>query len=183
MAASASKKTKFEEFCPFKALQNTELKAANLVKVELMEMLKTMKRRMTSKRSFRNPWSVKLDRHVPYGIFLEFYKVFNDLRDKRGILTVHAEYKTKPAQMSHLDKPMFKRMVVAFVDKQRAKKLLGRLGIDTDQYFSKELNNGNLTAMIKINHETPLEFYYDGSSRKAVLSAGYKVVNEFGITI
>ena len=155
-----------------------KMDAWKLIEWHIHELLKSGHKRITTKQSFRNPWTISVSRLMHYSVFLEVYRCFRDRRPKYGFCVTKVRYKGKSQHE-------YKTIEIKFTDIGVAKELLRKFVSDLkeDDYASLFVKafSGGLRAEIVASEEKPIILFFKTQTHTVSFSAHYELKNKYGI--
>ena len=160
------------EFDSYKYLKEKKVDVVPILKDSIVVLLKSIKRRLSSRASVRNPWKVVVKHHIHRSIFIEFYRAIRDFKSEFG-RTISKTFDRKKnlkqivIQFNHIG-PLKYHLLQAVDD-----------SIVVTNYIKKSIVGGG-SAKIVVSAEKPFTFKYDLNKNSLTVNGVYEVVNRYG---
>ena len=154
----------------YEILKTKKVKTSVLLEWNFRSILKTVSRRITQRKKFKNPWTVLVSVDIHSSVYLEFYHAVKDYKIEFGRKVVVTRDK----------KNLIKEVKISFTHRGTLKFHLQQI-CNCEQIlpFEKKWSNGN-SAKIIVSEEKPAIFTFLKNKHKLTFSLHYKVLNKYG---
>lgn len=171
------RKFQYSVFDPFGAMKTIKIPVEVLIKDDLVDLLKMLKRRMRTTVTFNEGRTTQAEVRMNYRVFWELFRVFKDVEEKPILVEASGKrYSGKNKPYRTLEIKVFGHGLL--VDTMK------KLGVgNINQYLEKTFEVGFFTGKVQVSIEKPFEMTFSSTTRTATMKAHYQIVNEFGIVV
>ena len=147
-----------------------------IVEWHFRTVAETIKRRITFRQNFKNPWSIEILERVQRDVFISAFQAIRDYHIEYG-RTLHVERDNKgfgkvyTITFSHLGAFTYHLRKLGGIEKE-----------ELSSFFVKT-SNINGTAEVNVTTEKPAIFVYKCSTSVLKLTLSYSVKNKYGTVI
>ena len=157
----------------YERLKTKKTDTAKIIEWHFQTILKNIKRRITFRQRYRNPWHIEVTERIQRDVFIASFKAIRDYtvqfgttididKDRKGIATKYT------ITFNHLGAFKFHIHKLSNIEKDKIVK----------QYFKKMSNNGVAEVSVTDNKVATIEYKCSTSTLKLKLS--YTVKNNYG---
>ena len=159
------------ELEPYKILSNENAAVKPILAFHFEELLKSLKRRISSKVSIRNPRTILITLHIHQSLYYAWYRAVRDSVPSFGrtVSTTKRKGKIVEERITFTHPGVFKYHIGQVLPSN----------IKVENYTKKTLT-GSSKGNLKISEESPLVFTYNRSRGKLSVSGKYEITNRYG---
>ena len=157
-------------FEPYKILKEHQLSTFTIVQWHFQSVLKSVKRKITLRQSFRNPFTIVLSETIYKDVYYQAYRVICDY-------PIHFGTKTKTVKKSGVVKS-YEIKFTAIQSLRFHLKQLSNLD-DADQYLKKSFPHGEKGEVL-VSEEQPALFFFKVSTNTLTVTMNFSLKNQHG---
>ena len=160
------------ELQPYKILDSEKTSVKPILAFHFEELLKSLKRRITSKVSIRNPRKILISLPIHQSVYYAWFRAVRDSQPSFGRILTTNKNKRKNIVEERIEfkhRGVFKYHI--------GQTLSSNINIES---FMKKKLPGLSKGSLEISEENPLVFSYSRTRGKLVVSGKFRVVNRYG---
>ena len=161
-------------------LRTKNFDASNLVQWHLNRILTSIKRKLTLKRSFKNPYQFHLTEPIPDFVFSEIFKVIKDYKVDSGTQPiVHTNtIRNKPGRRGTITNQYIVKFDTYF---SLVHHLTHFFNKETNiiNFFEKKIKKCNVEVVV--TKDKPFILHFKRTTQTVCVTGFFQVINEYGI--
>lgn len=159
-------------FEPYKILKEHQLSSFTIVQWHFESILKSIKRRITIRQSFRNPFTIEFTEIIYKEVYYQAYRVIRDYPTQFGTETKTVKNKSG----------IVKSYEIKFTAIQALRfhlKQLSNIDDAAEQYLKKSFPHGE-KGEVSVSEEQPALFFFKVSTNTLTVTMKFSIKNQHG---
>jgi len=160
----------------YEVLKNKDIKIYELLSWHFQKILNSIRRKISPRERYHNPWMVIISREIKFSIFWEYFRAVRDYHTAFG----------RTCEVQRTKKGLISKVIVTFTHlgsfKLQLQEITGKSSQEIKASFKKKFPCGSKGEVI-VNTSKPTTLIYKKNTETLDISIHYEVHNRYGVLI